>query len=391
MSSYKINRTASVHLPAKSKEMWSLTPPHRLGVVIVSISVLISVVIFVLVVYLCVVLCRRQRIGISEQEEAETSNSDLFSIWNYDGRAVFCDIIDATEDFDDAYCVGIGGCGSVYEAELPTGQVVAVKKFHLADNGGLLNEKGFGNEIRALTEIRHRNVVKLYGFCNHSRWMFLVYEYMERGSLACMLEEDKRAAELNWERRVTCVRDVADALSYMHHDCNPCVVHRDVSSKNILFNSEFKACVSDFDTAKLMQLDSSNWSTLAGTMGYVAPELAYTMKVTEKCDVYSFGVVALEVMMGRHPGELILSLSSPCGQLTLLKDVLDRRLPCPTDRVMEEITTATMIALTCVRTDPKSRPDMRWISNELSKEKPDAAYHQPMHTIRLCQLMSLEL
>lgn len=107
--------------------------------------------------------------------------------------------------------------------------------------------------------------------------------------------------------------------------------------------------------------------------------------------MYSFGVVALEVMMGRHPGELILSLSSPCGQLALLKDVLDRRLPCPTDRVMEEITTATMIALACVRTDPKSRPDMRWISKELSKEKPDAAYHQPMHTIRLCQLMSLEL
>ncbi|WOL04272.1 hypothetical protein Cni_G12993 [Canna indica] len=367
------------------------------------IFVLVSVSLMILFLVICLYLLRRRRRhrirhGSKQDEELEANNADLFSIWNYDGRSVFSDIVDATEDFDDAYCLGIGGSGSVYEAELPTGQVVAVKRFHqLSDDSGagggrgLLDDKGFRNEIRALTAIRHRNIVKLYGFCAHSRWMFLVYEYMKRGSLASALGDDARAAgELSWERRVRAIRDVADALSYMHHDCNPCMVHRDVSSKNVLLDAEFKACVSDFGTAKLMSFDSTNWSTLAGTFGYVAPELAYTLKVTEKCDVYSFGVVALEVTMGRHPGELILSLSSSfSGKLSLLKDVLDPRLPCPADELEEEITRAVMVGLACVRTDPKSRPTMRCVSQELWKETTGS--FQSMQTIKLCQLMNLEL
>ncbi|KAK9930096.1 hypothetical protein M0R45_027153 [Rubus argutus] len=96
----------------------------------------------------------------------------------------------------------------------------------------------------------------------------------------------------------------------MHHDCMPPIVHRDISSKNILLDSEYEACVSDFGTAKFLNPDSANWTACAGTLGYVAPELAYTMEVNEKCDVYSFGVLALETIMGRHPGDLISSLSS---------------------------------------------------------------------------------
>ncbi|PON67341.1 Tyrosine-protein kinase [Trema orientale] len=101
--------------------------------------------------------------------------------------------------------------------------------------------------------------------------MFLVYEYMERGSLFCVLSNDEEAAELDWAKRVNIIKGTAYALSYMHRDCVPPIVHRDVTSNNILLNSELEACVSDFGTAKLLDPNSSNKTILAGTYGYIAP------------------------------------------------------------------------------------------------------------------------
>ena len=101
--------------------------------------------------------------------------------------------------------------------------------------------------------------------------MFLVYEYMERGSLFCVLRYDEEAVELDWDKRVNVVKDIANALSYMHHDCSPPIIHRDISSNNILLNSELNAFVSDFGTARLLDPDSSNQTIVAGTSGYIAP------------------------------------------------------------------------------------------------------------------------
>ncbi|BBH03275.1 Leucine-rich repeat receptor-like protein kinase family protein [Prunus dulcis] len=167
--------------------------------------------------------------------------------------------------------------------------------------------KEFLNEVRALSEIRHRNIVKLYGFCAHKRHSFLVYEYLERGSLATMLSKNEEAKELGWSKRVNIVKGLAHALSYMHHDCLPPIVHRDISSKNILLDSEYEACVSDFGTAKFLNPDSTNWTALQARMATWHQELAYTMEVNENCDVYSFGVVTLEIIMGKHPGDLFSS------------------------------------------------------------------------------------
>ncbi|KAL6977965.1 hypothetical protein U1Q18_051497, partial [Sarracenia purpurea var. burkii] len=106
-----------------------------------------------------------------------------------------------------------------------------------------------GSGDQALTEIRHRNIVKLYGFCSHERHSFLVYELVERGSLERVLRMKEEAKEVGWEKRVAIVRDVAAALCYLHHDCSPPIVHRDVSSKNVLLDSEMVAKVADFGTA----------------------------------------------------------------------------------------------------------------------------------------------
>ncbi|KAL5996759.1 hypothetical protein ACLOJK_007679 [Asimina triloba] len=294
------------------------------------------------------------------------NGSDIFSIWNYDGKNVYEDIMQATEGFDDIYCIGMGGNGMVYEAELSTGQIVAVKRFHSTRSGELIDMKGFRNEIRALINIRHRNIAKLYGFCSHARYKFLVYEYMERGGLDVILSNEETAIELDWDKRVTIVKGVAQALCYMHHECSRPLVHRDISSKNILLNSEFEACLSDFGIARLLNPNSSNWTVLAGTYGYMAPEFASTMKLTEKSDVYSFGVLSLEVIMGRHPRDLIPTLSSVNGQNKLLKDVLDRRLLAPTDDVATEVVSVASLALACLHDKPGSRPTMKHVSRELS-------------------------
>ncbi|KAJ9128467.1 hypothetical protein P3X46_034979, partial [Hevea brasiliensis] len=235
------------------------------------------------------------------------------------GRIMHDESIKATDSFDTVYCIGKGGCGSVYKANLPSGSIVAVKKLHSFHDGERTCDKEFLNETRALTKIRHQNIVKLYGFCSYARHSFLVYENLEGGNLATILGNDKKAKDLDWSNRVNIVKGVANALSYMHHNCSPSIVHRDITSKSILLDSEFEAHVSDFGIVKLLNSDSSHWTALAATYRYVAP------------------VIALEVIKVKCLSEIIFSMSSPLVQKPLLKDILDQHLPIPSSQVQNEL------------------------------------------------------
>ncbi|KAM1225156.1 hypothetical protein ACFX2G_044908 [Malus domestica] len=323
-----------------------------------------------------------------------------FSVLNFDGKSMYEEIIRATENFDSTHCIGSGGQGSVYIANLSSNNIVAVKKLHQLWDGEKNFEKTFLNEIRALTEIRHRNIVKLYGFCSHHQHSFLVYEFVERGSLIAILSKDEEAKEMGWRKRVNIVNGVAHALAYMHHDCVPPIVHQDISSKNILLDSEYKAFVSDFDTAKFLNPDSTTWTAIAGTYGYVAPELAYTMEVNEKCDVYSFGMVAMETIMGRHPGDFFssfLSVSSsstsslastlPPHQMSVV-DVLDQRILPPTHQEAGELLSLVKIAFSCLNPSPHSRPTMKKVSQLLST--PKLHLSKPMRMITCGELLALD-
>nr|GEU47560.1 MDIS1-interacting receptor like kinase 2-like [Tanacetum cinerariifolium] len=297
---------------------------------------------FLVVVYFFI---SRKKATIKIIQPEITKHGDVCTIMNYDGRIAYEDFIKATEGFDRKYRIGTGGYGSVYEAKLPSGQTFALKKLH-----------------------RHKSIVKLYGFCLHNKCNFLVYEYMEKGSLFCALSDNELAIKVDWMKRVNIIKDVAHALAYMHHDCNPPIVHRDISSNNILLNSEMEGFVADFGAARLLDPDSSNQTVIAGTLGYIAPELAYSMIVSEKRDVYSFGVVALETIGGKHPGELLSYLNSSTSHGTMLENILDQRLSYPTDRLIEkEILRVCHVALACILTDPKARPTMRNVSRELSR------------------------
>ncbi|XP_027164525.1 MDIS1-interacting receptor like kinase 2-like isoform X2 [Coffea eugenioides] len=307
---------------------------------------------------------RDRRKQNSRAGDTEVNKGGLFAICAYDGKALYKEIVRSTEEFSETFCIGKGGCGSVYKAQLPSGEVVAVKRLHNVPN--VAKDKSFLNEIRALTEIKHRNIVKLFGFCSNAQHSILVYEYLERGSLAKILSIEEEAKELDWQKRLNIVKGVAHALSYMHHDCSPPIVHRDISSNNILLDPECEAHVSDFGTSKFLRRDSSNWSSLAGTYGYVAPEFAYTMKVNEKCDVYSFGVLAMEVIKGKHPGDLIANLLSSKLEEIELKDLLDQRLLYPNQEIEKNLISILKLARECLHVDPQCRPTMLIISRLIS-------------------------
>nr|XP_034920354.1 MDIS1-interacting receptor like kinase 2-like [Populus alba] len=342
-------------------------------IVILILFPLLGSLLLLLTMVGCLYFCHqtsRERISFLGERQSPLS----FAVWGYEEEILHETIIQATNNFNSNNYIGKGGYGIVYRAMLPTGQVVAVKKLHPSREGELMDLKTFRNEIRMLIDIRHRNIVKLYGFCSLREHSFLVYEFIERGSLKMNLSREEQAMELDWNRRLNVVKGVANALSYLHHDCSPPIIHRDISSTNVLLDLEYEAHVSDFGTARLLMPDSTYWTSFAGTFGYTAPELAYTMRVNEKCDVYSFGVVTMEVIMGRHLGDLISSLSasacssSSCSQINqhaLLKDVIDQRIPLPENRVAKGVVSIIKIAFACLLANPQSRPTMRQVASKL--------------------------
>ncbi|KAL2958880.1 hypothetical protein AAZX31_18G234400 [Glycine max] len=355
--------------------------------------IVLPILIFLIMLFLLFVCLRHNRIATKNKHAnttAATKNGDLFCIWNYDGNIAYEDIIRATQDFDMRYCIGTGAYGSVYRAQLPSGKIVAVKKLHGFEAEVPAFDESFRNEVKVLSEIKHRHVVKLHGFCLHRRIMFLIYEYMERGSLFSVLFDDVEAMELDWKKRVNIVKGTAHALSYLHHDFTPPIVHRDISASNVLLNSDWEPSVSDFGTARFLSSDSSHRTIVAGTIGYIAPELAYSMVVSERCDVYSFGVVALETLVGSHPKEILSSLQSASTENGItLCEILDQRLPQATMSVLMEIVSVAIVAFACLNANPCSRPTMKSVSQcFLTQLTP---LDIPLREISLQQLMSQEL
>lgn len=147
---------------------------------------------------------------------------------------------------------------------------VAVKKLHALPDGRGYDKESL-KELQALEGTGHRNIVKLYGYCIHRRVSFLIYEYFEKGSLANVLRNEDTARGLNWSSRFKVIKGVAATLSYMHHDCKKQFIHRDINSKNILLDDEYKPHISDFGLARLVDFNTLYETRCAGTPGYIPP------------------------------------------------------------------------------------------------------------------------
>lgn len=166
------------------------------------VATTISVPLCMLTVLFGIIVIIRRSDKPHKQATTTTTagRGDVFSVWNFDGRLAFEDIVRATENFSERYVVGSGGCGTVYRVQLQGGRLVAVKKLHETGDGCVVSdEERFTGEIDVLTRIRHRSIVKLYGFCSHPRYRFLVYDYVDRGSLRASLENVEIAGELGWD------------------------------------------------------------------------------------------------------------------------------------------------------------------------------------------------
>ncbi|XP_051145745.1 serine/threonine-protein kinase BRI1-like 2 [Andrographis paniculata] len=211
----------------------------------------------------------------------------------------FSQLIEATNGFSNASMIGSGGFGEVFKATLKDGSSVAIKKLIRLSCQG---DREFMAEMETLGKIKHKNLVPLLGYCKVGEERLLVYEFMEYGSLEEMLHGRGRRV-LTWEERKKIGRGAAKGLCFLHHNCIPHIIHRDMKSSNVLLDNEMEARVSDFGMARLISaLDTHlSVSTLAGTPGYVPPEYYQSFRCTAKGDVYSFGVILLELLTGKRP------------------------------------------------------------------------------------------
>ncbi|KAJ4954011.1 hypothetical protein NE237_030843 [Protea cynaroides] len=271
--------------------------------------------------------------------------------------------------------IGSGGSGKVYRIPLNrSGEAIAVKKIWNNKGSDQKQEKEFEAEVQILGTIRHANIVKLLCCISNENSKLLVYEYMENRSLDRLLNKKSKGstlsssvnhAVLDWPTRLQIAVGAAQGLCYMHHDCSPPIIHRDVKSSNILLDSAFKARIADFGLAKLLhkQGEPNSMSSVAGSFGYIAPEFAYTTKVNEKIDVYSFGVVLLELTTGReaNDGDEQMCLAEWAWRHfqdgKSIINALDERVtePC----YLDEMSVVFKLGLICTGTLPSTRPSMK--------------------------------
>ncbi|KAK8949549.1 Leucine-rich repeat receptor-like serine/threonine-protein kinase BAM3 [Platanthera zijinensis] len=282
---------------------------------------------------------------------------------------------DVAECLKENCVIGRGAAGVVYRGTMPNGEQVAVKRL-LGISKGSTHDNGLTAEIQTLGKIRHRNIVKLLAFCRNKETNLLVYEYMPNGSLGEMLH-GKRGGYLKWEVRVRIATEAARGLCYLHHDCCPLILHRDVKSNNILLDQNFEAHVADFGLAKFLRDTGASecMSAIAGSYGYIAPEYAYTLNVDEKSDVYSFGVVLLELITGKRPvgdfEEEGLDIVQWAKMITnwnkdAVVRIWDKRL---LNIPLEEAMHVFFVGMLCVQERSVERPTMREVVQMLEQAK----------------------
>lgn len=289
-------------------------------------------------------------------------------------RFTYTELEEATGHFGTK--IGSGGFGAVYKGELQDRTEVAVKRL---ENVGLHGRKEFCTEIAIIGSIRHVNLVRLRGFCAQGSRRLLVYEYMNRGSLDCLLFGPGPALE--WQERVEIAVGAARGLAYLHGECEHKIIHCDVKPENILLHDGGHVKISDFGLAKLLAPEQSGlFTTMRGTRGYLAPEWLTNSAITDRADVYSFGMVLLEIVRGRknrwrgneeeeeQQQQGSWSSESSGGEEYFPLAALERHQeeryleladPRLAGRVREEeVARVVKLALCCLHEEPRQRPPM---------------------------------
>ncbi|CAI5977500.1 unnamed protein product [Closterium sp. NIES-64] len=264
---------------------------------------------------------------------------------------------EATENFHFSRLIGRGGFGHVYRGTLSDGYEVAVKMLHATPGGGQ-GEAEYRIEIEVIGHVHHRNLVQLVGFCCEGDSRLLAYEFVSGGSLSSRLRDKNNP--MTWEHRVRVAVGSAKGLAYLHEQCEPRIIHRDVKPANILLDAAGEAKIADFGLAKVMPQGVNDMTTrVLGTWGYVAPEYVGSERVGVAADVFSFGVVLLELLSGQSPHntEDLLERAEACLSEGALDSFADLAL-LASGFDEEQFLRVLRIALLCLEYNPHQRPPM---------------------------------
>ncbi|KAL5719815.1 L-type lectin-domain containing receptor kinase IV.2 [Ranunculus cassubicifolius] len=311
-----------------------------------------------------ILLIRRKRKLAVEVEDWELS---------YGGqRFSYQDLYNATKGFKETELLGSGGFGRVYKGVLGTSKRnVAVKGISHESRQGI---KEFIAEIVSLGKIRHRNLVQLLGYCRRKGELFLVYDYMPNGSLDKFLFSPL-GSTLSWNQRFQIIKGVASGLLYLHEEWKQVVIHRDIKASNVLIDCHFNGRLGDFGLARLYDHGTDFLATrIAGTLGYLAPEMARTGMATTSADVYAFGAFLLEVACGRRPiaprasdeNIILVDWVINCRSKGNIFETTDPNLG--SNYVKEEMEIVLNLGLLCSHSIAASRPSMRQVVRILAND-----------------------
>ncbi|KAK2419304.1 L-type lectin-domain containing receptor kinase IX.1 [Trifolium repens] len=329
--------------------------------------------IFLILGWFCILMWKKDK-EKKEDTMFDLKMDDEFQKGSGPKRFCYNKLVTATNNFEETQKIGQGGFGGVYKGYLKDIDTdVAIKRISRESKQGI---KEYATEVKIISQLRHRNLVQLIGWCHMKKDFLLIYEFMQNGSLDSHLYRGKSL--LTWHMRYNIAMDLASALLYLHEEWEQCVIHRDIKSSNIMLDYNFNAKLGDFGMARLVDHEKESQSTtiIAGTMGYIAPEYYTTGKATKESDIYSFGIVSLELASGRKP----IDLNAKEDQVTIFDwvrelyrlgrflEVVDTKLEGVFDN--DQMERLVVIGLWCANPNYSFRPSARQVIQVLKFEAP---------------------
>ncbi|XP_022954619.1 G-type lectin S-receptor-like serine/threonine-protein kinase At1g11330 [Cucurbita moschata] len=282
----------------------------------------------------------------------------------------------ATNNFALSNKLGQGGFGPVYKGKLLNGQEIAVKRLSRASNQGY---EEFMNEVKVISKLQHRNLVRLFGCCIEGEEKMLIYEYMPHLSLDALIFGSGKQKILDWRKRFNIIDGIARGLLYLHRDSRLKIIYRDLKASNILLDKDLNPKISDFGMARIFcdNKVQANTVRVVGTYGYMSPEYAMQGHFSEKSDVFSFGVLLLEIISGRkntdfYHHKYAISLLGFAWKLWLEGNLIPMIEPTIYELCYhQEILRCIHVGLLCVQEFVKDRPNVSTVISMLNSEMVD--------------------